>query len=135
MVYYNKVVPLPLSLSDIRQRVTEGYYRQVEGVRHDVLTIANNAVLFNKPESDAAALAEGERDGCSGLWEPHVSRSAQAVTTGGFLQQFDYGRIFWSTLLSTHWPRNFTLARLMHGYEVYHVGSCSRHSAGEPRTR
>ena len=58
-MYYNSMVPLPMSLSLVRERLGQGYYRQVQGVMGDVATIAGNARAFNGDHSQVTDLAAG----------------------------------------------------------------------------
>lgn len=59
-VWYTAVVPLPLALPDLMQRLRSNYYRQAEALQHDAETIANNAELYNGEGSDVAKAASGE---------------------------------------------------------------------------
>jgi hypothetical protein len=59
-VWYTAVVPLPLALPDILQRLKSNYYRHVDALQHDAGTIASNAELYNGAGSDAAKTAAGE---------------------------------------------------------------------------
>ena len=59
-VWYTAVVPLPLALPDLMQRLRSNYYRQVEALQHDAETIASNAELYNGESSDVAKAASGE---------------------------------------------------------------------------
>ena len=59
LMYYNTMVPLPMSLSLIRDRLEQGYYRQVQGVMGDVASIEGNARAFNGEDSQVADLAAG----------------------------------------------------------------------------
>lgn len=58
--FYNRVVPLPLSMSEVYERLLCSYYRQPEAVIHDIQTIVENAGLFNGEESDVAHVASGQ---------------------------------------------------------------------------
>ncbi|KAK9915369.1 hypothetical protein WJX75_008121 [Coccomyxa subellipsoidea] len=62
-VWYTAVVPLPLAIPDLLERVRSGYYRQPQALQHDARTIASNAVLFNGDGSEVALLAD-ELAGC-----------------------------------------------------------------------
>ncbi|KAL0034434.1 hypothetical protein WJX79_002167 [Trebouxia sp. C0005] len=57
LMYYNTMVALPMSLSLMRDRLEQGYYRQVQGVMGDVATIQGNAQAFNGEDSQVAELA------------------------------------------------------------------------------
>ena len=59
LMYYNTMVALPMSLSLMRDRLEQGYYRQVQGVMGDVATIQGNAQAFNGEDSQVAELAAG----------------------------------------------------------------------------
>lgn len=59
-VWYTAVVPLPLALPDILQRLKSNYYRHVDALQHDAGTIASNAELYNGVGSDVAKTAAGE---------------------------------------------------------------------------
>ena len=58
-MWYTAVVPLPLAIPDLLERVRSGYYRQPQALQHDARTIASNAVLFNGDGSEVALLADG----------------------------------------------------------------------------
>lgn len=58
-MFYNTMVALPMSLSLMKDRLEQGYYRQVEGVMGDVATIEGNARVFNGEDSQVADLAAG----------------------------------------------------------------------------
>ncbi len=58
-MYYNTMVALPMSLSLIKDRLEQGYYRQVQGVMGDVATIEGNATAFNGEDSQVADSAAG----------------------------------------------------------------------------
>ncbi|KAL4448446.1 hypothetical protein ABPG75_005665 [Micractinium tetrahymenae] len=59
---YNRLVALPLSLTQLSDRLRSGYYRQPAALACDIATIASNAATFNGADSeladDAAALAQ-----------------------------------------------------------------------------
>lgn len=58
-VYYNHLVALPLSLLTIRERLQAPvYYRQLDAVKWDLLTIVENAILFNGHGSEISKQAE-----------------------------------------------------------------------------
>ncbi|KAL0024726.1 hypothetical protein WJX77_011758 [Trebouxia sp. C0004] len=57
LMYYNTMVALPMSLSLIKDRLEQGYYRQVQGVMGDVATIQGNAQAFNGEDSQVAEMA------------------------------------------------------------------------------
>ena len=59
-MWYTAIVPLPLALPDLMQRLRSNYYRQVEALQHDAETIADNAELYNGERSDVAKAACGE---------------------------------------------------------------------------
>ncbi len=59
-VWYTAVVPLPLALPDILQRLRSNYYRHAHALQHDAGTIASNAELYNGEGSDVARTAAGE---------------------------------------------------------------------------
>ena len=73
-VWYTAVVPLPLALPDLVDRLRKGYYRHVEALQHDAGTIASNAVLFNGAGSEVANAAAGERSQDPSL-QPGQARS------------------------------------------------------------
>jgi hypothetical protein len=58
---YNRLVALPLALSELEARLSAQYYRQPAALASDIATIASNACTFNGDDSelaeDAAALA------------------------------------------------------------------------------
>ncbi len=58
-MYYNTMVALPMSLSLMKDRLEQGYYRQVQGVMGDVATIQGNAQAFNGEDSQVAEMAAG----------------------------------------------------------------------------
>ncbi len=58
-MYYNTMVALPMSLSLVKDRLEQGYYRQVQGVMGDVATIQGNAQAFNGEDSQVAEMAAG----------------------------------------------------------------------------
>lgn len=62
-VWYTAVVPLPLALPDLLERLRNGYYRHMEALQHDASTIATNAQLYNGAGSDVADTAAGEPTG------------------------------------------------------------------------
>lgn len=59
-MYYNTLVALPMSLSLIKDRLGQGYYRQAQGVLGDLATILDNAIAFNGDDSQVAELAAGQ---------------------------------------------------------------------------
>ena len=59
-MWYTAVVPLPLALPDILQRLRSNYYRHVDALQHDAGIIASNAELYNGAGSDVAKTAAGE---------------------------------------------------------------------------
>ncbi len=59
LMYYNTMVALPMSLSLVKDRLEQGYYRQVQGVMGDVATIQGNAQAFNGEDSQVAEMAAG----------------------------------------------------------------------------
>lgn len=59
-VWYTAVVPLPLALPDLMQRLRSNYYRDVKALQHDASTIASNAELFNGANTEVAKTAAGE---------------------------------------------------------------------------
>ena len=72
-VWYTAVVPLPLALPDLLERLRNGYYRHVEALQHDASTIASNAQLYNGAGSDVADTAAGEP---TGRWKSsHITES------------------------------------------------------------
>eukprot|EP00775_Hariotina_reticulata_P010776 gene10776-10932_t len=54
---YNRMVPLPLGLDNLQERVEGGYYRSMQALLHDAALIASNAALFNGWDSPLAAKA------------------------------------------------------------------------------
>lgn len=46
-MFYNQVVPLPMSLLIIQARLQNNYYRQAKAVKADAQLIAENAAKFN----------------------------------------------------------------------------------------
>jgi hypothetical protein len=58
-LFYNRRVPLPLSLAQIEARLSGKYYRQLSAVVHDLQVIAENAVMFNGADSGIAQDAKG----------------------------------------------------------------------------
>lgn len=58
--YYCSVVALPLGLATLSARVSSGYYRTPQAVRHDAETLRQNSVAFNgmgSPTTEAAVAA------------------------------------------------------------------------------
>jgi len=62
--YYCGRVPLPLGLHTLRRRVAGGYYRQADALRHDTLTLRNNALEVHGEQS---ALALAAVEACDAL--------------------------------------------------------------------
>ena len=58
-MFYNTMVALPMSLSLVKDRLEQGYYRQVQGLLGDVAAIQRNATDFNGEDSQVAELAAG----------------------------------------------------------------------------
>ena len=58
-LHYNAVVPLPLGLPILAERLAQGYYRQSAALIHDAQLIADNANEFNGAGSDVAHMAAG----------------------------------------------------------------------------
>ena len=50
-VYYNSIIPLPLSLGYILARLQGHFYRQPAALLQDLDTLESNATLFNGPDS------------------------------------------------------------------------------------
>eukprot|EP00210_Caulerpa_lentillifera_P006495 g6205.t1 len=62
-IYYNRVIPLPISLSTIQMRLEEPcYYTNIQSFKHDLETIVGNAELFTGPESGVSMQARNLRD-------------------------------------------------------------------------
>ncbi len=59
-VFYNTVVPLPLSSSQLLARLRGRFYRQPEALLHDLDTLVSNATLFNGSDEALTKEAEGE---------------------------------------------------------------------------
>ena len=59
------MVPLPLALPDLVDRLRNNYYRHVGALQHDVNTIASNAELYNGAGSDVASTAAGNLPRCT----------------------------------------------------------------------
>lgn len=59
LLYYNATVALPVSLSLIKDRLEQSYYRQTEGFLGDVDTLASNAKDFNGVDSPVGIAAAG----------------------------------------------------------------------------
>ncbi len=78
-LFYNRRVPLPLSLAEVEARLAGKYYRQLAAVVHDLQVIAENAVMFNGADSGIAQDAKGPR--CHTLTSVRVkaSRSCQRL--------------------------------------------------------
>ncbi len=70
-VWYTAVVPLPLALPDLVQRLQNGYYRHAEALEHDASTIASNAELYNGAGSDVANTAAGKLPPAVSKLSPH----------------------------------------------------------------
>ncbi|KAL3137809.1 hypothetical protein ABBQ38_005065 [Trebouxia sp. C0009 RCD-2024] len=70
-MFYNTLVALPMSLSLMKERLQQGYYRQLEGWLGDVATLESNARAFcgdDSPVTEAAAdLARRLRAAAEGL--------------------------------------------------------------------
>lgn len=60
MLFYNATVALPVSLSLIKDRLEQSYYRQTKGFLGDVDTLANNARDFNGSDSPVGLAAAGD---------------------------------------------------------------------------
>ena len=60
LMFYNTMVALPMSLSLVKDRLEQGYYRQVQGLLGDVAAIQRNATDFNGGDSQVAELAAGQ---------------------------------------------------------------------------
>ena len=58
-IFYNTLVALPMSLSLMKDRLEQRYYRQVEGWLGDVATIQGNARAFNGDDSPVTEAAAG----------------------------------------------------------------------------
>lgn len=61
-VAYNTLVPLPLSLADVRARLGARFYRSPASLAADFALIAANAAAFNGPASSIAADGAALRD-------------------------------------------------------------------------
>lgn len=59
LLFYNTTVALPISLSLIKDRLEQSYYRQTEGFLGDIDTLANNAKDFNGEDSPVGIAAAG----------------------------------------------------------------------------
>ena len=80
-LWYTAVVPLPLALPDLMQRLRSNCYRQVEALQHDAETIAGNAELYNGEGSDVAKAASGE------LLQSCLLNTLHGQNAGGELSQ------------------------------------------------
>ena len=60
ILFYNQVVPLPMSLLIIQARLENNYYRHRQAVRTDAELIASNADVFNGSRSAIAKAGRGE---------------------------------------------------------------------------
>ena len=60
MLFYNATVALPVSLSLIKDRLEQSYYRQTQGFLGDVDTLVNNARDFNGDDSPVGLAAAGD---------------------------------------------------------------------------
>ena len=59
-MYYNTLVALPMSLSLMKDRLQQRYYRQLEGWLGDVATLEGNATAFCGDDSPVTEAAAGE---------------------------------------------------------------------------
>lgn len=59
-MFYNTLVALPMSLSLMKERLQQGYYRQLEGWLGDVATLESNARAFCGDDSPVTEAAAGE---------------------------------------------------------------------------
>ena len=55
---YGSIVPLPMDLSTICQRLRQGYYRHLEAVRADFTLIHDNCLRFNVEKCQISSLAK-----------------------------------------------------------------------------
>lgn len=67
-MYYNTLVALPMSLSLMKDRLQQRYYRQLEGWLGDVATIESNARAFCGDDSPVTEAAAGTYQ--NPLWNP-----------------------------------------------------------------
>lgn len=67
VLFYNATVALPMSLSLLRDRLENSYYRQTQGFVGDVETMASNAKNFNGDDSPVGLAAAGEWPACTAL--------------------------------------------------------------------
>eukprot|EP00879_Flechtneria_rotunda_P005636 GHRR01005933.1.p1 GENE.GHRR01005933.1~~GHRR01005933.1.p1 ORF type:complete len:866 (+),score=436.33 GHRR01005933.1:2331-4928(+) len=76
---YNRIVPLPLGIQNIMERLKTGYYRSLQALLHDAALIASNAAAFNGAESKLAVKA----------WElyQHVTAAVAEVSAEQYPQQ------------------------------------------------
>lgn len=58
-LFYNRRVPLPLSLAEVEERLSSRFYRQPPAVAQDLRLIAENAAMFNGADSAIAQDAKG----------------------------------------------------------------------------
>ena len=87
LMYYNTMVALPMSLSLVKDRLEQGYYRQVQGVMRDVANIQGNAQAFNGEDSQVAEMAAG----CPPVMLPPCCRSSRKVNMTASYLKHDMG--------------------------------------------
>lgn len=68
-MFYNTLVALPMSLSLMKDRLQQGYYRQLEGWLGDVATLESNARAFCGDDSPVTEAAAGVHPHpCPAVW-------------------------------------------------------------------
>ena len=85
--YYNRLVPVPLSMAEIQERVLLGYYRQVDAIIHDIKTIAGNAVLFHGSQGGAGAEVTRNAEALAAYLNAVVSSGGGGALSSGQPQQ------------------------------------------------
>ena len=79
-VNYCSLVPLPMALDLILNRLASGYYRQVEAFKHDLATLRGNCELFNGDGSEYTTSAVAlERELCENLQTVDIDRPIVGV--------------------------------------------------------
>lgn len=58
-LFYNRRVPLPLSLAEMEARLSSPFYRQPAAVAQDLQLLVDNAAMFNGADSIIAQDAKG----------------------------------------------------------------------------